>query len=69
MDPELRRMLSSINGSAVRWDHRNFSGNLGLNSRMALKVMVDLLANPPEGFSVQEVEGSRFTLEIRRLSC
>jgi hypothetical protein len=66
MHPELRRMLSSINGTAVHWDHRNFMYEMGLNSRMALKAMTDMLANPPEGFDVKEVEGSRFTLEIRR---
>lgn len=67
MQPELRRMLNSINGSAVRWDHRNFMAGMGVNPRMALKVMTDLLGNPPAGFSITEVEGSRFTLEIRRV--
>ena len=66
MNPELRRMLSSINGTAVRWDHRDLMEKMGVNSRMALKMMGDLLLNPPEGFAVQEVEGARFTIEIRR---
>ncbi len=66
MNPELRRMLNSINGSAVRWDHRDLMVKMGVNSRMALKIMGDLLLNPPEGFAVQEVEGSRFTIEVRR---
>ena len=66
MNPELRRMLSGINGTAVRWDHRDLMATMGVNSRMALKIMGDLLLNPPEGFAVQEVEGSRFTIEVRR---
>ncbi len=60
-------MFNNINGTAVRWDLRNFMGEMGVNSRMALKVMSDVLANPPHGFSITEVEGPRFTLEIRRL--
>lgn len=67
MDPGLKKMLASIDGTAVRRDYRHFSECMGINRRKALLVMTDLVGRPPEGFSVREVEGERFTIEIRRV--
>lgn len=67
MDPKLTKMLASIDGTAVRRDYRHFSECMEINRRKALLVMTDLLERPPEGFIVREVEGERFTIEIRRI--
>lgn len=67
MDPGLKKMLASVDGTAVRRDYRHFSECMGINRRKALMVMMDLVRQPPEGYSVREVEGDRFTIEIRRI--
>lgn len=67
MDPGLRKMLASIDGTAVRRDYRHFSECMGINPRKALLVMMDLIRFTPEGFEVKEVDGERFTIEIRRI--
>lgn len=69
MQPEIARLLRSVNRSAVRVTSPRFARlwDPPLHVNMAIKHMCDLVNRPPDGFLIQEIEGKRLTIEIRRL--
>lgn len=68
-DLEIRRLLARVNGSPVRVTSIQFA-NLwtpALHHTPAILRMRDLVLNPPAGFEIEEVEGRRIAIEIRRI--
>lgn len=67
-ETEIRRLLSSVNGSPVRITSTRFARlwDPPLNVNMAILHMRDLMMNPPAGYVIEEVEGRKLVLEIRR---
>ena len=70
MHPEIRRLIDSVNGTPVRISSNKFAclWDPPLDFRRAVLYMRDLLLSPPPGFLIEEVEGRRITIEIRRSS-
>lgn len=68
MDVEVRRLLSSVNGSPVRMTLARFSAlwDPPLPHQRALLHMRDLMTNPPAGFVIEELEGRKLAILIRR---
>lgn len=69
MHPEIQKLLRNVNGSPVRINSTRFAylWDPPLHVNLALKHMLDLVRSPPSGFMIQEVEGRKVTIEIRRL--
>jgi hypothetical protein len=69
MHPEIQKLLNQVNGTPVRVSSTRFAclWDPPLDFRRAVVYMRNLLTCPPAGFVVEEVEGRKVTLEIRRL--
>ena len=70
MHPEIQKLLNQVNGSPVRISSTRFAclWDPPLDFRRAVVYMRNLLTHPPTGFEVEEIEGRKVTLEIRRLN-
>lgn len=69
MHPEVQKLLNSVNGTPVRVSSTRFAclWDPPLDFRRAIWFMRDLVLSPPAGFVIEEIEGRKVTLEIRRL--
>lgn len=69
MHPEIQKLLNQVNGSPVRISSTRFAclWDPPLDFRRAVCYMRNLLTQPPTGFEVEEIEGRKVTLMIRRL--
>ena len=69
VEMEIRRLLAKVDGSPLRVTSLQFARlwDPPLHHTSAVLRMRDLVVNPPAGFAIEEKEGCRIVIEIRRI--
>lgn len=67
-DLEIRRLLAKVNGSPIRVTSMQFARlwDPPLHHTSAVLRMRDLVLTPPAGFVIEELEGRKVVIEIKR---